>query len=195
VFGEVVTDWELSPSGKYKQTSRFAKFVNMPELMQRYLSASPTSSPTTTSSASSPRSGRRCRCRRSRAASRRTWWSSAADQAQYIGVPKVARRHGDGGVPERARWSGVPSTCPRGRRQKGADNMLKIMSDARKAALDMRLIDPTMATCPGSKVHIAADNIKRIYASGKPSAARSSCSSTCRRRRALCAKEEARSRS
>ncbi|WP_421925289.1 hypothetical protein [Neoaquamicrobium sediminum] len=38
VFGEVVTDWELSPSGQYKLNSRFAKFVNMPELMQRYLS-------------------------------------------------------------------------------------------------------------------------------------------------------------
>ena len=38
MFGEVVTDWELSPSGKYKMTARFAKFVNMPELMQRYTS-------------------------------------------------------------------------------------------------------------------------------------------------------------
>ena len=38
MFGEVVTDWELSPSGQYKMNSRFAKFVNMPELMQRYTS-------------------------------------------------------------------------------------------------------------------------------------------------------------
>jgi N12 class adenine-specific DNA methylase/predicted RNA methylase len=38
VFGEVVTDWELSPSGQYKLNSRFAKFVNVPELMQRYRS-------------------------------------------------------------------------------------------------------------------------------------------------------------
>ena len=38
MFGEVVTDWELSPSGQYKMNSRFSKFVNMPELMQRYTS-------------------------------------------------------------------------------------------------------------------------------------------------------------
>ncbi|WP_421925290.1 PLxRFG domain-containing protein [Neoaquamicrobium sediminum] len=41
--------------------------------------------------------------------------------------------------------------------------MLKVMSDARKAALDMRLIDPSYGDKPGSKVHVAADNIKRIY--------------------------------
>ena len=38
MYGEVVTDWELSPSGTYKLNSRFSKFVNIPELMQRYLS-------------------------------------------------------------------------------------------------------------------------------------------------------------
>ena len=43
------------------------------------------------------------------------------------------------------------------------DNTLKILTDGRKAALDMRLIDPTLPDHPGSKVHIAADNIARIY--------------------------------
>lgn len=36
MFGEAVTDWELSPAGKFQLKSRFSKFVNMPELLAKY---------------------------------------------------------------------------------------------------------------------------------------------------------------
>lgn len=159
-FGEVVTDWELSPSGQYKMNSRFAKFVNMPELMQRYQSFGDV-------------------------INRDDINRQLAEQGKKLPVPKVK-----GGKPEnvivprsddQAQYIGVPMTYDDGREvypessliwrsenlpkkaEKGADNMLKIMSDARKAALDMRLIDPSYPDNPNSKVNVAADNIKSIY--------------------------------
>jgi len=43
------------------------------------------------------------------------------------------------------------------------DNMLKITTDARKAALDIRLVDPGASDHPGSKTHVAADRIRDIW--------------------------------
>ena len=43
------------------------------------------------------------------------------------------------------------------------DNMLKILSDARKATLDMRMVDPYASYNPQGKVPLAANNIARIY--------------------------------
>ena len=43
------------------------------------------------------------------------------------------------------------------------DNPLWIYSDARKAALDIRVVDPTAMDDAGSKVNRAVSNIKRIY--------------------------------
>lgn len=42
------------------------------------------------------------------------------------------------------------------------DNMLKLTNDARKAALDMRLINPSAPDRPNSKVNVAAKNILQI---------------------------------
>lgn len=160
MFGEVVTDWELSPSGKYKMNSRFAKFVNMPELMQRYTSFADV-------------------------INRDDINRMLAAQGKKLPVPKVAGGKPTNVVvprsPDQADYIGEATTdgnamevYPEGtlvwrsenlpkRPEKGADNMLKIMSDARKAALDMRLIDPSYPDNPHSKVNEAADRIKAHY--------------------------------
>ena len=159
-FGEVVTDWELSPSGQYKMNSRFAKFVNMPELMQRYgsfadvinrddinrqLAAQGKKLPVPKLKGGKPEN---------------TVVERSQDQARYIGIPTVDE-NGVESYPQGSliwRSENLPKKA-----EKGADNMLKIMSDARKAALDMRLIDPNYPDNPGSKVNVAAGNIKAIY--------------------------------
>src|SRR6266446_6143824 len=46
---------------------------------------------------------------------------------------------------------------------KGSDNMLKIATDARKAALDMRLVTPGAPEHARSKLNLAADEIAAIY--------------------------------
>ena len=159
-FGEVVTDWELSPSGQYKMNSRFAKFVNMPELMQRYqsfgdvvnrddinrmLAAQGKKLPVPKVKGGKPENIVVYR---------------SATQAAYIGVPVVS----EDGQEEYPKGSLVwrAENLPK-KAEKGADNMLKIMSDARKAALDMRLIAPGAPDNPESKVNVAAKRIRSIY--------------------------------
>ena len=43
------------------------------------------------------------------------------------------------------------------------DNLLKITTDGRKAALDMRLIDSAFGLDPDSKVFRCAENVAKIY--------------------------------
>lgn len=160
VFGEVVTDWELSPSGQYKLNSRFAKFVNMPELMQRYLSFADVIT-NDDIRAQLAAIGKKLPLPKVKGGKpQNVIVERSTDQADFIGVG-VADEHGALHFPNGSlvwRAENLPK-----RAEKGADNMLKVMSDARKAALDMRLIDPAYGDTPGSKVHSAADNIRRIY--------------------------------
>lgn len=168
-FGEIVSDWELSPSGKYKMNSRFAKFVNVPELLRQYKGFADVIT--------------RDDIERQLAAQGKTLGipkmvggkpqnvivDRTEFQADYIGVPIKDRSGADtenypeGSLIHRAEH------LPKGPPKKGDDNMLKIMSDARKAALDMRLIDANYPdpdagkNKPVSKVGTAAVSIKRIY--------------------------------
>ena len=162
MFGEVVTDWELSPSGQYKLNSRFSKFVNMPELMQRYTSFADVINRDDINRMLAAQ-GKRLPVPKVKGGKPenvvvdRSQW-----QAQYIGEPiKDADGNDTDQFPEGSlvyRAENLPKKA-----EKGGDNMLKIMSDARKAALDMRLIDPDYPDNPDSKVNFAANNIKADY--------------------------------
>jgi N12 class adenine-specific DNA methylase/predicted RNA methylase len=160
VFGEVVSDWELSPSGQYKLNSRFAKFVNMPELMQRYLSFADVIT-NDDIKAQLAAIGKKLPLPKVKGGKpTNITVERSPDQAAFIGEGK-ADENGNLEFPKGSlvhRAENLPKKA-----EKGADNMLKVMSDARKAALDMRLIDPAYSDHPGSKVHVSADNIKRIY--------------------------------
>lgn len=160
VFGEIVTDWELSPSGQYKLKSRFAKFTNLPELMQRYLSFADVIT-NDDIKAQLAAIGKKLPLPKVKGGKpQNVVVERSPDQAAYIGV---GTPDSDGNLQFPAgslvwRAEHLPKKA-----EKGADNMLKVMSDARKAALDMRLIDPAYPDHPGSKVHIAADRMKAIY--------------------------------
>ncbi len=160
VFGEVVTDWELSPSGQYKLNSRFAKFVNMPELMQRYLSFADVITNDDIKAMLAAQGKRFPLPKVKGGKPQNIVVERSDDQAEFIGTG-TTDENGNLQFPKGSlvwRAENLPK-----KPGKGDDNMLKVMSDARKAALDMRLIDPAYGDTPGSKVHIAADNIKRIY--------------------------------
>lgn len=160
VFGEVVSDWELSPSGQYKLNSRFAKFVNMPELMQRYLSFADVIT-NDDIRAQLAAQGKTLPIPRVKGGKPQIVVVERSEQqAQFIGVGKPGP-NGDDVYPEGSliwRAEHLPKKA-----EKGADNMLKVMSDARKAALDMRLIDPANGDYRGSKIHNAADRMKSLY--------------------------------
>ncbi|YP_010115338.1 DarB-like antirestriction [Sinorhizobium phage PBC5] len=160
VFGEVVTDWELSPSGQYKLNSRFAKFVNVPELMQHYLSFADviTNDDIKAQLAAIGKTLPLPKVRGGKPTNITV--ERSPDQASYIGVGE-ADDDGNLMFPQGSivwRAENLPK-----KQEKGADNMLKVMSDARKAALDMRLVDAGYGDYAGSKVHRAADEMARIH--------------------------------
>jgi len=160
MYGDVVSDWELSPSGKFKLNNRFAKFVNIPELMQRYLSFSDVinrddinnllKSQGKTLPVPKMKTGKPINLIVDR----------SQDQADYIGEASTDE-NGNDSYPEGTlvwRTENLPK-----KPGKGDDNMLAIMGHARKAALDMRLIDSSYGDNPDSKVNVASGNIKRLY--------------------------------
>lgn len=159
-FGEVVSDWELSPAGKYKLTNRFAKFVNMPELMKDYLSFSDVMNRDDIN-AQLAKEGKTLGTPKIKGNKPQNIVVDRSDeQADFIGVPTVDE-HGFEFYPDGSLvWR--TENLPR-KPEKGADNMLKIMGDARKAALDMRLVDPTAPDFEGSKINVSVNNIFDIY--------------------------------
>ncbi|WP_421849875.1 PLxRFG domain-containing protein [Oricola sp.] len=160
VFGEVVTDWELSPSGQYKLKSRFARFVNIPELMQRYLSFGDVITNDDIQAMLAAQGKRLPLPKVKGGKPQNIIVDRSKDQAAYIGEPidrDGVQVYPDGSLVWRA------ENLPKGKPEKGADNMLKVMSDARKAALDMRLIDSAYGDNPRSKVNRAADQMLRLY--------------------------------
>jgi N12 class adenine-specific DNA methylase len=164
VFGEVVTDWELSPSGQYKLNSRFSKFVNVPELMQRYRSFADVIT-NDDIKAQLAAQGKKFPLPKVKGGKpTNIVVERSPDQAAYIGVGQ-ADDAGNLVFPNGSlvwRAENLPKKA-----EKGKDNMLKVMSDARKAALDMRLIDPSYPDHPKSKIHRAANEMTRIYKASK----------------------------
>jgi len=140
-FGEAVTSLELAPDGSgYRMHTRFAKFVNLPELLSMFRSF------------------------------------ADVQTADMLHLPRPAI---EGGKPHITAAPGSPELKAYvetlvNRAQKlrmsrvdpSVDNMLKITGDGRKAALDMRLVDPFVR--PGdTKVSRAIEKIHTIWAGGK----------------------------
>jgi len=142
-FGEPVTAMELSPDGAgYRLNTRFARFINVPELMQIF--------------------------------------RQSAD-VQTAGMLNLPRPKLDGEKPTIRNAPATPELkafvqelAARAERLKtnrvdpSEDNMLKITSEGRKAALDLRLMKPSVPDDPQGKVNQAVENIFRIWQESKP---------------------------
>lgn len=160
VFGEVVTDWELSPTGQYRLNQRFARFTNVPELMQRYRSFADVITNDDIKAMLAAEGKRFPLPKVKGGRPQNIVVEPSDDQVAYVGEAETdesgVTTYPEGTLIYRA------ENLPR-RPEPGSDNMLKIMSDARKSALDMRLIDGAYGDAPASKVHRAADEMVRIY--------------------------------
>jgi N12 class adenine-specific DNA methylase len=155
-YAEVVADWELSPSGKYQMRSRLAKFKNMPELMQSYRSFADVVT--------------REQIQKHLEALGKTLGTPnmiggkpnnvinerSEQQAKFIGVPNEKGKYDEKSLVYRS--ENIPK-----KPQKGDDNMLVIMSEARKCALDMRLINPHAKDDEHSKVNIMMKHLLEQY--------------------------------
>lgn len=145
IFGEVVTDTELDATGvKYKMNSRFNKFVNLPELLRQYFQFADV-------------------------IDRDDINAMLAEQGKKLPIPKIK-----GGGPQNIIVPRSPEIAAymativeRAESMSGKDpsedNMLKVTNDARKAALDIRLIDPEADDNPDSKTNYAVEQIMRLY--------------------------------
>jgi N12 class adenine-specific DNA methylase len=142
-FGETVTTMELSPDGSgYRLQSRFARFVNVPELMQQFRQVA----------------------------------DVQTGEMLKLPVPKLAQGRpltiSAPVSPELKKFVG--QLVKRTERIKGGsvdprdDNMLKITTEGRKAALDMRLVLPHLSDNPNSKVNRAVENIHKIWLDSTP---------------------------
>jgi N12 class adenine-specific DNA methylase/adenine-specific DNA methylase len=137
-FGEPVTAMELSPDGAgYRLNTRFARFINVPELMQMFRQAADVQ---TAAMLNLPRP----KLENEKPTIRNA--PPTPELKEF--VQALAARA------ERLRTGRVD---PR------EDNMLKITSEGRKAALDMRLVQSSARDEPNGKVNIAVENILRIW--------------------------------
>lgn len=137
-FGDIVTRLELSPDGSsYNVRSAFAKFINLPELMSRFLSFADVR---TADMLDLPRPKLK--------GGKAIEVISPAGKELKAYVQTLVKRA------EKVKAGGVDPTI---------DNMLKVTNDGRKAALDMRLIDPEAGDFPESKVNQLVGNAHQIW--------------------------------
>ncbi len=134
-FGETVTALELAPEGtNYRAKTRFAKFYNLPELMQMFREVADIQ---TADMLKLPVP--------------KVNYHNIKTKPSQIQTEMVAR------LAKRAEKVRARVVKP------NIDNMLKITNDGRKLALDQRLIDPMLPDDPNSKVNACVDNVYRIW--------------------------------
>ena len=137
-FGEVVEAMEISPDGKtLKPRSRFARFVNLPELMSMFRSFADVQ---TAEMLNLPRP-------RLETGKPMVVACPMSDEQHALQDQLVARY-------ERLRSQKVD---PR------EDNALAITGDGRKLALDARMLSSEAADFPGSKINALVENVYAIW--------------------------------
>ena len=134
-FGETVTALELAPEGtNYRAKTKFAKFYNLPELMQMFREVADIQTADMLKLPVPKVNYRNIKTKPS--------------EIQTEMVASLAKRA------EKVRARLV---------EPNIDNMLKITNDGRKLALDQRMIDPMLPDDPDSKVNACVDNVYRIW--------------------------------
>jgi len=137
-FGEPVTAMELAPDGSgYRLHTRFARFINVPELMKQFRQVADIK---TQEMLKLPRPELRN--------GRPTIISAPCSPELKAIVESLV---------ERAEQLRTGMVDPR------EDNMLLVTTDGRKAALDLRLYDSTYPDHPDSKVNRAVAQVERIW--------------------------------
>jgi N12 class adenine-specific DNA methylase len=171
VFADVGMVHEVDPTGtRYRSTTRFAFFHNMSELKR--LSARFTDTVTMNDLiAQAEAQGKVFPIPKIKGGKpQNVVVDRSPAQALYMGLEEPVMD--EGGAPKLDADGNPLVEYTRGSilwriahmpRDKREDNMLKITNDARKAALDYRLIDANAPDHPTSKANRATTEIKRIY--------------------------------
>ena len=138
-FGETKTVIELAPEGTgYRARTRFAKFYNLPELINIWKEAADVK---TADQLHLPR--------------------PEAVYHNEVAKPTTEQQGLVSELSDRAAKVHSGIVEPR------EDNMLKITSDGRKLGLDQRIINPDLPDEQGTKINMCVENILRIWRDGE----------------------------
>nr|WP_172690958.1 lactate dehydrogenase [Agrobacterium radiobacter]ASK49310.1 transposase [Agrobacterium radiobacter] len=140
-FGDTTTELELQPSGKYKPVSRFASFVNVPELIAMFRSFADVVMP----------------------ADLREYVKvpaiSTGRRQIVTSKPTQAFKHYQMVLAERIKAIEEREGPP----QPGDDILLSVITDGRHAAIDLRLVDADNDNEPDNKLNNLVSNAFRIW--------------------------------
>lgn len=138
-FGETTTAIELAPEGTgYRARTRFAKFFNLPELMNMFKAVADI-----------------------KTADQLHLPVPEAKFETVVVQPSEIQKEMVADLSERAAAVHGGSVDP------SVDNMLKITSDGRKIGLDQRLMNPLLPDDPNSKLNACVQNVLRIWEEGQ----------------------------
>lgn len=140
-FGEAVTGIELAPDGSgFRTNTRYSRFINTPELIAIFRGSADI------------RTEEELKLPTPRV---------KGDKPQAITCPASSQLKAIvAQLVERADAIRNRSVKP------DQDNMLAITNDGRRAALDIRLFDPSLQPEPGCKLEEVANNVHRIWLAG-----------------------------
>ncbi len=140
-FGEAKTELELQPSGHYKPVTRFSEFVNVPELIDILRHFADV--------------------------------VQKSDLRQHLKLPRIA-----GGKRQLVTAEATPMfrayqqvldqriktiEARKRRPEKGDDILLSVIGDGRHAAIDLRLVVPSLPNDPLSKLNLMIDRVEEVY--------------------------------
>lgn len=138
-FGETTTALELAPEGTgYRARTRFAKFFNLPELMNLFKEVADI-----------------------KTADQLDLPTPEVEYHTYASKPTEIQQAMVRTLSERASRVHSGAVDPK------EDNMLKITSDGRKLGLDQRIIDPMLPDDVGTKVNLCVSNILQFWREGE----------------------------
>ncbi|GLI96006.1 N-6 DNA methylase [Methylocystis echinoides] len=140
-FGDVSTELELQPSGKYKPVTRFATFVNVPELVAMFRSFADVVMP----------EDLRQHVRIPAVSTGKRQIMTAKPSASFKRYQLV--------LDARIKAIEMRDRPP----EPGDDILLSVITDGRHAAIDLRLVDPDNDDEPDNKLNLLIGNALRIW--------------------------------
>ncbi len=140
-FGDEKTELELQPSGKYKPVSRFASFVNVPELIAMFRAFADVVMP----------QDLRQFVKVPEIATGKRQILTAAPTTAFKTYQRILE----------TRIKAIEQR--EGPAQPGDDILLSVITDGRHAAIDLRLVMPALDDEPDNKLNLLARNAHRIW--------------------------------
>ena len=141
-FGDTKTDLEMTAGGSWKPVTRFARFTNGPELIAAWRAVADVVTPEEVNLPGLPS------------------LKTGKAISHTIAMTPTLRKYIEWIKEQLERFAAMS-----GKEKKENSHIPLVMFTlAKKASLDMRMINPQAGDEPGSKLNVAADEVARIYA-------------------------------